>query len=551
MEPRNLVEVANRHLDGAFPGARRGYYDSASRQVRWVAVADMVREAFGFARRLSDALPRRESACLLHDLEPRAQSTAILAAMAAGSAPLVLPRNALDRGTDAFVDWVRATFDTPPLLVSESLRDLPESLPVADGSPAATSSEQSDRAPYPVGDLAFLQCTSATTGSAKVACIGHDNVLRNVRGIREHVGGGDHEVVCSWLPLYHDMGLVGCELFSLVHGYEHVSLRAYDFLRRPSAWLRLVGEFRCTMSPAPNFGYQYAADHVRSDELEGIDLGSWQVAFNGAEPVRVSTMRAFVDRFAPFGFRKEAFCASYGLAEATLAVCLSHPEPARYLVIDRETVKPGAAAGIRRSGSVFEATAPAVEKNELIVTSCGRPLSAVSLALDAGGVASGAAGMVGEIVVRGPSVFRGYLAREDGSSGGELHTGDLGFLHDGELYVVDRLKNIVIINGLNYPTSDLEERVGRVLQVPPEGVMVFERSIGGEASSVVAIVEADPGAGPIAEDAAQALSGLLGQIVFVKRRSLPKTTSGKKQHHLARSLLAAGQLPVIKTTPLR
>jgi acyl-CoA synthetase (AMP-forming)/AMP-acid ligase II len=552
MEPRTLVEVAHRHLEGAFPRAQRGYFESSSRQVRWVPVVDLVREAFGFARRLRDALPDPRSVCVLHDLEPQALSTAILAAMAAGSTPLVVPRNALDRGTSGFTEWMGKTFAVPPLLVSESLHEQLALQASIDGSLASVTRDRCDDTPFPTGRLAFLQCTSATTGNSKVAMITHENVLQNVGDIRRGTDSGPDEIVCSWLPLYHDMGLVGCELFSLVHGYRHLSLRAYDFLRRPSTWLRLISQFQCTLSPAPNFGYQYAIDHVRDNELEGVRLDSWRIAFNGAEPVRVSTLRAFAQRFSRFGFDSTSFRPSYGLAEATLAVCVGSAARARYLVVARDTVKSGCAVGVRREGATFETADPVSPgRDELVVTSCGRPVSGVSLSIAVDGRDTTENGVVGEILVRGRSVFAGYLSSAEGPPAGEVRTGDVGFLYDGELYVVDRLKNIVIINGTNYPASDLEERVGDTLSLPSESIMVFERAIGDEAPEVVAVVESESDFGSITPEALQSLSGILAAIVFVKRRSLPKTTSGKKQHHLCRALLAAGELSVMRTVSMR
>ncbi|MFF2040904.1 amino acid adenylation domain-containing protein [Kitasatospora sp. NPDC058170] len=368
-------------------------------------------------------------------------------------------------------------------------------------------------------DLAVLQYTSGSTSAPKGVRVSTANLEANLVAIERAFDQRHTDVVAGWLPLFHDMGLVGTLLHPLRMGLHTVLMAPEHFVRRPESWLRAVSDFGVTTSGGPDFGYAWSADRVDPARLAGVDLSRWRVAFTGSEPVSPRTLERFAAAFAGNGFRAEALTPCYGLAESTLLVS-SHPV--------------GQAPRTGGSG-----------------VSCGRPLEEVVIVDADGAPVDG----VGEIWVRGPSVAGGYHGRPGDRSfdvrtadgrGGWLRTGDLGELRDGELYVRGRSKDVVILRGENHHAADLEEIAGTADEVL--AACAFAAPGGDGRERMVVAVEVRRGAQEAVELVRRAFRDRLAlepdEVLVVRGRSLPRTTSGKLQRSACRDAWAAGGLPV-------
>ncbi len=292
-----------------------------------------------------------------------------------------------------------------------------------------------------LNDLAYLQYTSGSTSAPKGVMVSHGNLVANLASLLEGVQYTAESIGVSWLPHFHDMGLVGCILPSLYVGRPSIMMPPMAFLQKPANWLKAISTYGGTHSGCPNFGYELCIQKVDPDQIEGLDLSTWRWASSGAETIRQGTMERFQDKFGPYGFRSTAITHIYGLAEATLFVSSGD--------IDTEPVYSQGIAGCGwgRKDTEFVIVDPQSEK------ACDD-------------------GMTGEIWVRGGSVALGYWGREqetmdtfqahiaDTGEGPFLRTGDLGLFHDDELFITGRLKDLIIIRGQNYYPEDIELTVG-------------------------------------------------------------------------------------------
>lgn len=392
-------------------------------------------------------------------------------------------------------------------------------------------------------DLALLQYTSGSTGRQKGVMLSHANLLANIRAIGRGAGVRSDDVAVSWLPLYHDMGLIGMMLGTVCHGVPLVALSPVEFLRRPARWLRLISEHRATFSAAPNFAYSLVARKLRERDLEGLDLSSWRLALCGAEPVQAATVAAFTRRFAAVGFRPEAFFPAYGLAENTLAVTFSEfGQPPVVVTLDADALETHGAA---------RPAAPGQRVREVV--SAGRPVATVALEVRGENGAARPEGCRGEVVVAGPSVMVGYYQNPQATAaavrGGWLHTGDLGFVLEGRLFLCGRSKDLVIKAGRNYFAEDLEAAGADVAGVRPGGLCAFaveDTRRGTEEVVLVAEVTGDRDEAAVAETLRRQVSETTGcrpdRVVLVPPRTLPKTSSGKLQRFQARAWYRDGTL---------
>jgi fatty-acyl-CoA synthase len=404
------------------------------------------------------------------------------------------------------------------------------------------------------GDLAFLQFTSGSTSAPKGVMVSHGNLAANARAIMFDGlhSDKDRDKGVSWLPLYHDMGLIGFVIAPVFAEVPVVLLPTTSFVRRPSSWLDAVNRHRGTITFAPNFAYALAAQGISARQMEGWDLSCIRALGCGAEPIDAATVRAFVDKFAAVGLSRAAILPSYGLAEATLAVTFaSLDEP---LTTDR--VDPHALLAGRAE--------TAVNGDSVEIVSCGRPFPAhdVQIVDDQGRSVSER--QVGEIVVEGPSVARGYFGDEAASRatfrGGRLFTGDLGYFADGRLYVCGRSKDLIILRGRNYYPQDIEKIISEIEGVRTSQVAVFTSAPSGEGRGageprLVAVAEVSKS--EFAQDAMRrtivtavhAQMGLrLDEVHFLRRGSLPKTSSGKVRRRETRARLEAGTLALATST---
>ncbi|MCM3886597.1 fatty acyl-AMP ligase [Frankia sp. R82] len=303
--------------------------------------------------------------------------------------------------------------------------------------------------------VAFLQYTSGSTGDAKGVALTHDNILTNARILFEITALPPAEIrlVC-WLPLYHDMGLIGQLLSPLLVGGTTYLLDPATFVRRPYSWLRTIDRYRATVSAAPDFAFGLCVERISDEDVARLDLSSWTMATNGADWLNLSTMQRFIDRFSPAGFRAE-LCPAYGLAEATLIVASRRAGTLRVLDADRGALDAGR----------FEPTGSAEAAKKIV--SCGPPLEIDLELVDPDTLTPLPDHQVGEIWLRGRSVALGYWGRPDqtrqlfhattaAGDGPYLRTGDLGFRHDGELYVTGRIKEIIVVRGLKIYPQDIE-----------------------------------------------------------------------------------------------
>jgi acyl-CoA synthetase (AMP-forming)/AMP-acid ligase II len=385
---------------------------------------------------------------------------------------------------------------------------------------------------------AFLQYTSGSTGDPRGVTVSHRAILENERLIAEALDTSPMHVV-SWLPLFHDMGLIGALLHPLYTGGWCTFFSPADFLQRPLRWLRAMARFGGDTAAAPNFAYDLCARKARPDDLAGLDLSRWRAALVGSEPVRPATLERFAATFAPAGFRREALYPCYGLAEATLFVT-------------------GGVAGEGPRVARVDATALAhgrVEPGEREVVSSGvvRDGAIVAIVDETG--ARCPAGRVGEIWVRGPSVAAGYWRRPEETratfaarldDGAYLRTGDLGFLDGGHLHVAGRLKDLIIVRGANHHPNDLERTVEEChAAVRPGGAAAFGVEVEGEERAVVAVeVTGEPAAVAAAARAAVLAEHglLLHDVVPLAPRALPKTSSGKIMRRACRAAYLSGEL---------
>lgn len=385
--------------------------------------------------------------------------------------------------------------------------------------------------------LAFLQYTSGSTGNPKGVMLDHRTLLKNEALIELGYRAQPDDVIVSWLPLYHDMGLIGGVLLPVFNGCSSVLMSPLDFLKKPQRWLEAFSTYKGTLSAAPNFAFDLCVRRVPEDVRERLDLSSWEVACNGAEPVRMATQARFAEYFAPAGFRPGAFSPSYGLAEVGLLV--STPE---------RMVEP-----------------VALEVEGAMWPSCGQPVGDFEVRIvDPDTLKVCGEGEVGEIWLSGGSVARGYWERPEvnreifgaqleGSEQTYLRTGDLGALVGDELVVTGRLKDLIVIRGTNHYPQDLEATVEGVdAALRPGCGAAFAWTVEGEERLVV-VHELDRDAAERAPELIEAVRAALVathevnpfDVVLIKARSIEKTSSGKIQRRATRNAYEAGELEVV------
>jgi acyl-CoA synthetase (AMP-forming)/AMP-acid ligase II len=409
--------------------------------------------------------------------------------------------------------------------------------------------------------LAFLQYTSGSTTLPRGVMVSHGNLLHNLRFAAWAAENDAETVSVSWLPVHHDMGLIEGLLGPVFGGYPAYLMTPAAFLQRPIRWLQAISRVRATKSGGPNFAYDLCVRRTTPEQRRALDLRTWRVAYNGAEPIRADTLRRFFEAFRPAGFQWRAFYPVYGLAEATLAV--SSERRADPPVIRRV----GAAA--LAADRVVEAPAG----DAVALVACGRPATDTRVVIaDPETHQPCAPDRVGEIWIAGPSVALGYWRHPDLSAetfgarladdggGPFLRTGDLGFLCEGRLVVTGRLRDLVIVRGKKHYPQDLElSAEGSHPALRPGACAAFAVD-GEDAERVVVVAEIEPrhvrpGASAGVEAAAalaavrQALSEQhelqVHAVTLIAPGSLPKTTSGKLQRHAARAAWQAGTLPVV------
>ncbi|MGY3425700.1 acyl-CoA synthetase (AMP-forming)/AMP-acid ligase II [Bradyrhizobium sp. F1.13.4] len=447
------------------------------------------------------------------------------------------PTLALTNSAIALRGDLRARF------TQENIRWIEVDLAAADGETIELPEPARD-------DIAFLQYTSGSTSAPKGVMVSHANLLANLEMIRLGLGNTRQSTYVNWVPLYHDMGLILNALQALYVGATCVLMAPNAFMQRPLGWLRAISHYRAEVACSPNFGFDLCVSRYRADE--GIDLSSLRIALNGAEPpVHAETIERFAQTFAPHGFDPRAIYPAYGMAEATLLI-----------------------SGGRRGGGhvtrslsrtalqAHAAEAPSSAEDTQIVVGCGRALTGEQIAIVDNRTRL-PAGRVGEIWVNGANVARAYWRNDEatreglnaqlaGEDGAWLRTGDLGFIDvTGELFVTGRIKDLIVVRGINHYPQDVErtvqsldqalrENCGAAFSVPDE--------TGDEALVIVQEIErtarhsidTEAIKGRIREAVTDNHELSARDIVLIRPGTLPKTTSGKIQRKLARKLWLDG-----------
>jgi fatty-acyl-CoA synthase len=413
------------------------------------------------------------------------------------------------------------------------------------------SSAPLESAKISLDDTCLLQFTSGSTSAPKGVIVSHHNIAANVRRFMEDglaVETGESGV--SWLPLYHDMGLIGFVLGPLFYRNTMTYLPPVSFLKRPVRWLEAISRLSASVSFGPNFAYALCVKRVRDADVEGLDLSSWRVAGCGAEPIRADDLDAFAEKFAPAGFDRRAMLPCYGMAEATLAISFDRlGKGVRTETVDADDLASELKARVADTGSggVIE------------VVNCGETFEDHEVAVFASEDATSENPLpdraVGELRVRGPSVTSGYFQEPEltkkAFAGDWLRTGDIGYLVDGDIFICGRLKELIIVNGRNYYPQDLEWEASRIDGVRKGNVIAFGTgNTFGDRERVVVAFEtslSDHGTREALKHevrkAIRRATGLaIDEVVDLDAGVLPKTSSGKLRRNETRRLYETGEL---------
>ncbi len=412
----------------------------------------------------------------------------------------------------------------------------------------------------PQNDLAYLQYTSGSTSVPRGIMVGHTNLITNLHSIKNAFDVSSDSVIVSWLPHFHDLGLVFGMLEGIHLGLLSILMAPSTFAVRPLRWLQAISKYKGTHTAGPNFSYDACLERFSPEEMEGVDLSSLRCALNGAEPVRKETIDQFAKIFAPYGFEKKAHCPGYGLAEATLVVSLdspfTEPEVATLSTEDLAIhLKRLAPVGQISSTTTVVGCGTIVDYTEVVIVDCATA-----------DIASPE--VVGEIWVKGAGVclgcwdqpdetkrvFNAYLPNGDGPY---LRTGDLGFFHNNQLYIAGRLKDLIIIRGQNHYPQDIERTIESAhTAVARGGGAAFSVEVNSKEHLAV-VQEVRRGQwdtadviGAIRKSIAD-VHGLQAQyVVLISPKSLPKTSSGKVQRHKCRIALLNGTLRTLASSSL-
>ena len=481
--------------------------------------------------------------------------TAIQACWLAGAAAVVLPLPMRLGSIEEFVDKTRALVRSADVKLLAVAADLAAFVEPAPGDPPFVDLEALVAPPSafsaPVIDpesLAILQFTSGSTSDPKGVMLPHRVVVNNLDGVAAAAQlDVDTDVLVSWLPLYHDMGLIGLLGLSMINGNEMVLGAPQDFLARPLSWMEWLSEFEGTATAGPNFSYALAARALK--RASGLDLSHLRVALNGAEPVDADTVASFLDAGAPFGLRPGAMFPAFGMAE--VAIGGTFPEPMSGIRLDVVSRK-------HLEHDRYAAPAGEWDTDTRRLALLGRALPGLEIRVcdpETGAVLDDR--MVGELEIRGNSVTPGYYKRPEATAatfrGGWLRTGDLGYLVDGELVLCGRIKDVIIVGGRNVYPEDVERAAAGVEGVRPGNVIAF--GVDGEKAKegvvVVAEIKADDHHA-VRRGVIERVRAAVGlppkDVVLVQPGTLPKTSSGKLQRSLCRTKYLAETLALAAAT---
>jgi fatty-acyl-CoA synthase len=542
-------------LDYAAEG-RRGlnFHDARGTLVQAYPYAELRQDALANARRfVALGLKPGDRVALVAETGPEF-AAAFFGAVYAGLWPVPLPLPTSFAGRDSYVDQLKVQLDSsdPALfLYPAELAPMTEAA-IGDGVQARaweTLGEiETGDAELPAAspdDIAYLQYSSGSTRFPHGVAVTHRALLDNLRahGVGLSIGGTDR--VISWLPWYHDMGLVGCLLSPVANQTSVDYLKTEDFARRPLAWLDLITRNPgTTLSYSPTFGYDICSRRMSSQTraADRFDLSRWRIAGNGADMIRPDVMQAFVDGFADAGFKASAFCPSYGLAEATLAVSLMPPGEGIRVELVAESELSGGETTDRKQPKRFRA-----------VVNCGRPVIGMEIEVRGADGEILADRSIGKLWVKGASVMAGYYRDQEATDAcmvdGWLDTGDMGYLSNGYIFIVGRAKDMIIINGRNHWPQDIEWAVEQLPGFKSGDIAAFALTgPSGEETPAVLVhcrVSDPKERGRLRDDIRErvrAITGMSPIVELVPPRTLPRTSSGKLSRTKARNLYLSGEI---------
>ncbi len=533
------------------------FHDARATLVRVYPYAELREDAVASARRLiARGIKPGDRIALIAETAPEFVAL-FFGALYAGAWPIPLPLPTSFGGRDAYIEQLKVQLDSadPALLFYPA--ELTMAATAAEicgvagldwesfGEEAAPDAPLHQAAP---DDIAYLQYSSGSTRFPHGVVITHRALLANLAAHAHsmHIGAGDRGV--SWLPFYHDMGLVGCMLSMVANQISVDYLKTEDFARRPLAWLDLITRNKQnSMSYSPTFGYDICARRVSSqtDVANRFDLSRWRVAGNGADMIRPDVMQSFVDTFAPAGFDARSFVPSYGLAEATLAVTVMPPGEGIVVEMVEETLLAGGSASERDRPQRYRA-----------VVNCGKPVRDMEVAIRGDDGAPLGEREIGKVHCRGSSVMVGYFRDDEATqacleSDGWLDTGDMGYLSNNYLYIVGRAKDMIIINGKNHWPQDIEWAVEQLPGFKAGDIAAFSITTPGGEETPAVLVQCRTSdldeRGRLREEIRErvrAITGINCVVELVPPRSLPRTSSGKLSRAKARNLYLSGEIQI-------
>lgn len=538
--------------------SQRGFnfHDHRARLARVYPYAELRADALADAHRLiARGVKPGDRVALIAETAPEFVAL-FFGALYAGAWPVPLPLPTSFGGRESYVDQLGVQLrSSDPLLLFFP----PELAGMAGEAAVAVGVESVDWAsfhgseaiagPLPeakADDIAYLQYSSGSTRFPHGVAVTHRALLANLAAHAHSMNIGDGDRGVSWLPFYHDMGLVGCMLSMVANQMSADYLKTEDFARRPLAWLDLISRAEgSVMSYSPSFGYDICARRVSSqmNVAERFDLSRWRVAGNGADMIRPDVMQAFVDAFAPAGFDAHCFLPSYGLAEATLAVSVMPPGEGIVVELVEETLLAGGGENERDRPQRYRS-----------VVNCGKAVRGMEIAIRADDGTTLGEREIGRVLCRGSSVMAGYFRDEEATRAcldaeGWLDTGDMGYLSDGYLYIVGRAKDMIIINGKNHWPQDIEWAVEQLPGFKAGDIAAFSITTpGGEETPAVLVqcrTSDDSERGRLRDairERVRAITGINCVIELVPPRSLPRTSSGKLSRAKARNLYLSGEI---------
>jgi fatty-acyl-CoA synthase len=557
--PRRFAdfETLGEALDYAAQG-RRGlnFHDPRGILVRPYPYRELRQDALAAARRLIAAgVKPGDRIAIVAETSPEFAAL-FFGTVYAGAWPVPLPLPTSFGGRDSYIDQLKTQLDSAdpthlfyPAELGAMAGAAADAAGVAGSSWESFGQRDGPEADLPRAapdDIAYLQYSSGSTRFPHGVAVTHRGLLNNLAAHSHGMEVIETDRCISWLPWYHDMGLVGCLLSPMANQISTDYLKTEDFARRPLAWLDLITRNEGTTgSYSPTFGYDICARRVSSltNVAERFDLSRWRIAGNGADMIRPDVMQAFVDAFAPAGFSAKSFCPSYGLAEATLAVTIMPPGEGIVVELVEETTLSGDGKMHRDRPQRYRA-----------IVNCGKPARDMEIEIrDEDGQTLGNR-EIGKVHCRGPSVMVGYFRDEEATqacldSEGWLDTGDMGYLSDGYLYIVGRAKDMIIINGKNHWPQDIEWAVEQLPGFKAGDIAAFSITTpGGEETPAVLVQCRTSDAGErtrlreIIRERVRAITGMNCVIELVPPRTLPRTSSGKLSRAKARSLYLTGEI---------